>query len=44
MANLDYSERLAFLDAETQELRRSKTDLITVHKIWSGLIDIDHDQ
>ena len=41
MANLDYKEHLALLDAETLELRRLKINLITVHKILFGLIDID---
>ena len=33
MANLDYKERLAFLDAETLELRKLKIDLQNVHNI-----------
>ena len=41
MANLDYKERLALLDAETLELHRLKINLITVYKILSGLLDID---
>ena len=41
MSNLDYKERLAFLDAETLELRRLKIDLVTVYEILFGLIDID---
>ena len=41
MSNLDYKERLALLDAETLGLRRLKIDLVTVYKIFFGLIDID---
>ena len=41
MSNLDYKERLEFLDAETLELRRLKIDLITASKILFGRIDID---
>ena len=41
MANLDYKEHLALLDAETLELRRLKINLITVYKIFFGQIDID---
>ena len=39
MANLDYKERLALLDAGTLELRRLMLDLITVYKIMFGVID-----
>ena len=31
MANLDYKECLALVDADTLELRRLKIDLITVY-------------
>ena len=41
MANLDYKERFALLDAESLELRRLKIDLITVYKIVFDLIQID---
>ena len=41
MTKLDYKERLAFLDAETLELRRLKFDLITAYNILFGLTDID---
>ena len=41
MANLDYKERLALLDAETLELRRLKIVLVTVYKFLFVLLDID---
>ena len=41
MANLDYKEHLALLDAETLELRRLEIDLSTVYKILFGLLYID---
>ena len=42
MANLDYKDRLALLGAEILELHRLKIDLVTVHKILFGLLDIDY--
>ena len=39
MANLDYKDRLALLDAE---IHRLKIDLVTVYKILFGLLDIDY--
>ena len=41
MANLDYKKRLALLDAEALDHRRSKIDFITVYNILFGLIVID---
>ena len=39
-----YSERLVFLDLETLERRRVKTDLLLCYKIKNRLIDLDFDQ
>ena len=43
MAELQYSERLAILRAETLELRRLKADLMYICKIVFGLLDFEHD-
>jgi len=40
-SGLKYAERLKFLNDETLELRRFKQDLVTMYKIFNGLIDID---
>ena len=41
MAELQYSERLAILGAETLELRRLKADLMYIYKIVFGLLDVE---
>ena len=41
MAELQYSERLAILGAETLELRRLKADLLYIYKIVFGLLDVE---
>ena len=38
---LSYTERLNFLELETLEKRRVKTDLILCYKIKNGLVDLD---
>ena len=40
-AELQYSERLAILGAETLELRRFKADLMYIYKIVFGLLDVE---
>ena len=42
MAELQYSERLAILGAETLEFRRLKADLMYIYKIVFGLLDVKH--
>ena len=42
MAELQYSERLAILGAETLELRRLKADLMYIYKIVFGRLDVEH--
>ena len=42
MIELQYSERLAILGAETLELRRLKADLTYIYKIMFGILDVDH--
>ena len=42
MADLQYSERLAILGAETLELRRLKADQMYIYKIVFGLLDVEH--
>ena len=42
MAELQYSERLALLGAETLELRRLKVGLMYIYKIVFGLLDVEH--
>ena len=41
MAELQYSERLLILGAETLELRRLKADLMYIYKIVFGLLDVE---
>ena len=41
MANLDYKERFALLDADTLEICSLKIDLITLYEILFSLNDID---
>ena len=41
MAELQYSERLAKLEAEALELRRLKADLMYIYKIVFGLLDVE---
>ena len=41
MAELQYSERLAILGAETLELRRLKVDLMYIYKFLFGLLDVE---
>ena len=43
MAEVQYSERLAILGAETFELRRLKADIMYIYKIVFGLLDVEHD-
>ena len=42
MAELQYSERLARLGAETLELRRLKADLMYIYKIVFGVLYVEH--
>ena len=42
MAELQYSERLAKLGAETLEPLRLKTDIMYIYKIVFGLLDVEH--
>ena len=42
MAELQYSERLEILAAETLERRRLKVDLMYIYKIVLGLLDVEH--
>ena len=42
MTELQYSERLAILGAETLELRRLKADLTYIYKIMFGILDVEH--
>ena len=44
MQMLPYSQRLVFLDIETLERRRIKTDLLMCYKIKNRLIDLEFDQ
>ena len=41
MAELQYSERLAILGAETLELRRLKADIMYIFKIVFDLLDVE---
>ena len=42
MAELQYSERLAILRAETLEFRRLKADVMYIYKIVFGPLDVKH--
>jgi len=44
LAGLTYKERLQYLSAETLELRRLKQDLLTMFKLFNGIIDVDVSQ
>jgi hypothetical protein len=39
-AGFSYAARLKFLNAETLELRRLKQDLVTIYKMFHGLMDV----